>query len=100
MGDFVSARSTSALFTWAARTVTIVHASSIWSVKYVLELSVVALGPAMGATYGIDELCRNADTVAFAANAALQDIPYAKFTPDLANIDRPCPCTERLSCGR
>src|SRR3979490_1098438 len=55
--------------------------------KSVLDLAVVAPGPAMGAGGGVDQLGADADAVAGAANAALQDVARAKLAPDLTHVD-------------
>src|SRR5262245_24205465 len=42
----------------------------------------------MGAGWSIDELHRDSNSVTAAANAALQDVAYAKLASDLAYVDR------------
>src|SRR5215831_15600653 len=56
--------------------------------KHVLNLPVVALGPAVGAGHGVGELHRDADAVATTANAALQDVAHAKLPRYLAHVGR------------
>src|SRR5262245_48653787 len=55
--------------------------------EHVLDLAIVALGPAMSTGQGIDELHRDANPVARSANAALQDVAHAKLAADLAYVD-------------
>src|SRR5262245_17318635 len=60
----------------------------------VLELTVVALGPAMGAGYGIDELHGDANPITAAANAALQDVAHSELAPYLTHVHRFAPVLE------
>jgi hypothetical protein len=61
-----------------------------------LGFAVVALGPAMGAGRGIDKLGSDADTVAGAANAALQHVARTQLASDLPHIDGPAPLYLKL----
>src|SRR5262245_60612670 len=54
----------------------------------VLELTVVALGPAMGAGHGIDELHGDTNPVTTATNAALQDVTHSQLAPHLTHVRR------------
>jgi len=56
--------------------------------EYVLELAIVALGPTVGAIYSIEELCRNADAIAIAANTTLEHVADTQLVGHLANIGR------------
>ena len=66
----------------------------------VFQLSVVALGPAVRAGGGIDELRRDADTVAGATDAAFEDVANAELAADLSDVRRFAFVLESLSCGR
>src|SRR5262245_53826978 len=55
--------------------------------KSVIELAIVAVGPPVRAGRGIDELGADADTVAGAANAALEHVAHPELTPNLPDID-------------
>ena len=85
-------RSISALFTWAARIADDRAGYLVLDGEHILELPVVALGPAMNAGHGIDELRRDAHAVTAAANAALQDVAHAKFAARPGARRPPCPC--------
>src|SRR5260370_39769868 len=52
------------------------------------EFTVVPLRPAVGARHGIDELRGDADTVAAAPDAPLQQVASVKLQADLPEIDR------------
>jgi hypothetical protein len=52
----------------------------------VFEVSIVALGPSMSASYGVDELRTDAKPVMVAANATFQHIAHAKFATDVAVV--------------
>src|SRR5260370_9618193 len=54
----------------------------------VVQFAVVALGPTVDASCGIDELRRDTEATAAPLDAALQDVACVKLPPDLADIDR------------
>src|SRR5262245_39740920 len=54
----------------------------------ILELPIVALGPAMCAGQGIDELHRDTNPITTAANASFQDVTHAEFSAHLPHVDR------------
>src|SRR5262249_43724357 len=56
--------------------------------KGVIELAIVAVSPPVRAGRGVDKLGADADTVAGAANAALQHVAHPELAPDLPDIDR------------
>ena len=56
--------------------------------KDILDLSQVALGPAVCASTGVDELRADADAITAAADAAFQHVADTQFATDLADIDR------------
>src|SRR5215468_3575159 len=53
----------------------------------VVQLAVVALGPAVCPGDGIDELRRDADPIADPPNASFQHVACAQLAPDLPDID-------------
>ena len=57
-------------------------------VENVSEVAVVALGPDMIASQGLDQLCGYPDAVAGFAQAALKDIPDTEVASDFLHIDR------------
>ena len=57
--------------------------------EHVLDLAIIALGPAMPAGGAVDELSCDADAIAGALNAALQDIAHAELLADLTEVNRP-----------
>src|SRR5262245_47361177 len=67
--------------------------------EHVLDPAVVALGPAMSAGDGVGELHKDADPVASATNATLQNVAYAEFSSDLAYVYRLAPVLERGIAG-
>src|SRR5262249_28935618 len=52
--------------------------------KHVLNLAIVALGPAMSTSQSIDELHRDANTLAHSAHAALQEVAHSNVAARLA----------------
>ena len=52
----------------------------------IFQLSIVALGPTVGACSSINQLRRDANPITTAANAALEHVAHAKFTAHLAHI--------------
>ena len=54
----------------------------------VVKFAVIPLSPAVAAGHGIDELRRDANTVATTPDAALQHVAGAQLPPDLPDIDR------------
>ena len=56
--------------------------------KDIFELSIVSFGPTVGAGRGIDELRRDADAIAGAADAAFEDVTDAKLATDLPDVRR------------
>ena len=63
-----------------------VRATSSWTAKTSFELPIVALGPAVGASRGIDELGGDADAIASAANAAFEHVADAELATDLSDV--------------
>ena len=63
-----------------------VRATSSWTAKTSFEFAIVALGPAMGAGRGVDELRRDADAVAGSTDAAFEHVAHAELAADLADV--------------
>src|SRR4051794_3050749 len=56
--------------------------------KHIFNRPVVSLRPAVRARRRVNELGRDPDPVAGAANTAFQNVMYPKLAPDLTDIDR------------
>ena len=52
----------------------------------VLQFTVVTLAPTLRAGNGIDELSADADAIARATDASLEDVAHAEFTANLAYV--------------
>ena len=63
--------------------------------EQILGIMVETLGPDMQAGLGIDQLGIDPDSLARAADAALQHIAHAELAADLANIERLLPIGQR-----
>ena len=55
--------------------------------KSVIELAIVAVSPLVRTGRSVDKLSADADTVARAANAALQHVAHPELAPDLPDVD-------------
>src|SRR5262249_31868551 len=63
--------------------------------EHILNIAIITLGPAMRAGAAIDELSCNAEAVAGALNAALQDVANAELLTDLTEVNRPALVVKR-----
>src|SRR5664279_2582422 len=53
----------------------------------VLKLAIVAFGPDMRLSLGVDELNRDPDPISRLADASFGDVVHSKFKPDLLRLD-------------
>jgi hypothetical protein len=63
--------------------------------KYVVQVAVIALGPQLIAVAGVDELHRDAQTVAGLADASFEHCSNLELVADLPDIDCPAPELKR-----
>ena len=56
--------------------------------EHIGQIAVVAFCPHVVAGLGVYELCGRTDPLTAATHAALQDVAYAEFVPDLFHVDR------------
>src|SRR5262249_4624084 len=67
--------------------------------KYVFQLAVVVLCPAVSSRRCIDQLGGNANAISSSPDAALQHVAHAQLASDLAYIDRPALVLEARIAG-